>query len=515
MTNHNPLEAESRLPQFPESYWLASTEIPTFPKLLENITVDVAIVGAGISGITTAYLLTKAGFKVALLEAGRILNGTTGHTTAKITAQHDLIYDEFIHHFGEEKARLYYEANRDALQFIKQTVQDNQIRCDFSEQDAYIYTNSDNYTDKITNEFKAYEKLGIPGSLVAQLPLSIPIKAAVRMNSQAQFNPVLYLLHLVEYITGHGGKIYEQTTAMTVEKGTPPQVTTKDGFTVACNDTVSCSHFPFFGGGGFYFARMYADRSYLMGIRTDKDFPGGMYLSAEEPKRSIRYTQTDNGGRLIIIGGEGHKTGQGICTIQHYEALETFGEDVFGIKEIAYRWSAQDLVTMDKLPYIGQTTSDTPHHYIATGYRKWGMSSGTAAALLLKDLIMGKENKYAQLYTPSRFYADPSLKTLIVENVDVAKHLIAGKLEIVRTSPDELGNDEGAAVTINGKRAGAYRDQQGRLHVVDTTCTHMGCEVEWNDGERTWDCPCHGSRFSYNGEVLEGPAKKPLKIIEA
>jgi len=509
-------QSKSRItfPQFPESYWLASTDIPNFPKLSEDIRVDVAIVGAGITGITTAYLLSKKGLNVAVVDAGRILHGTTGHTTAKITAQHDLIYSEFISHFGKEKTRLYYEANHNALQFIKQTVEEFNIDCQFTEEDAYVYTCADTYMQKIADEYKAYEELGIPGSYVEQTPLPFSTKAAIKMKNQAQFNPVPFLRYLANQVIRQGGKIYEQTTVVDVEKGNPAIITTSDGKKITCNHVVSSSHFPFNDPNGLYFARLHAERSYVLAVKTDKIYPGGMYLSAETPKRSLRSVMV-NGEPMVIVGGEGHKTGQGICTFQYYEALQKFAEQTFGLKEIVYRWSAQDLYTLDKLPYIGQELSNTSNILVATGYRKWGMTTSVAAALLNTNLITREESPYQDLFSPSRFHMDPDIKTFVAQNANVAKHLIAGKLDISYKKAEELEHDEGAVIRVNGKRAGAYRDPQGALHLVDTTCTHMGCEVEWNEAERTWDCPCHGSRFSYQGEVIEGPAKKSLGKVEA
>lgn len=502
-----------KLPQFPESYWLNSTNLPSYPKLTQDINVDVAIIGAGISGITTAYLLSKHGLSIAVIEAGQILTGTTGHTTAKITAQHDLIYEEFISHFGQERAKLYYEANNEAIQFIKQTIKDHSIDCDFMEENSYIYTNSDNYLTKLTNEFKAYQSLGIPGAMVDGIPLPLATKGALVMNNQAQFNPVTYLKALIELAEKQGVKIYENTAAISVDKGNPASVITKEGNKISCKHVVSCSHFPFYDGGEFYFARMYAERSYVLGVKAVADYPGGMYISAEDPKRSIR-SAIANGEKIILIGGGNHKTGQGICTIKYYEGLQLFAQENFGIKEICYRWSAQDLTTLDKLPFIGQTHESDPHIFVATGYKKWGMTTGTAAALLIEKLVTGQESPYKELFSPSRFYADPTLKQFFSTTADVAKHLIGGKLKYIDKYPEQLNNDEGSVVTVNGKRAGAYRDPKGGLHLLDTTCTHMGCEVEWNEGERTWDCPCHGSRFSYEGEVINGPADKPLKKID-
>lgn len=502
------------LPTYPESLWIQAIEgLPSFPKLQHDIEADVAVVGGGIAGITTAYQLTQAGLKVALLEAGKLLNGTTGHTTAKITAQHNLIYDELMNQEGKEKAKLYYKANHDARQFIESLAEKHGIDCNLQAQDAYVFTNSDEYVQKLQNEMAAYESLGIPGAYLDRIPLDVPAKAAVRMDAQAQFHPLQYMSALVKLLDESGCRLYEQSTAVDIQEGPRTKVVTAEGHSVTCKHVVVCSHFPFYDGHGFFFARMHAERSYALAIKTDTAYPGGMYISAEEPTRSIRSAASSDGTPLLIVGGQNHKTGQGICTINHYEALQGYASQYFGAKEIAYRWSAQDLVTGDKLPYIGRITSSSPNVYIATGFKKWGMTSSTAAALLISDLIQERPNEYEELFAPSRSLALKTLKNLVVDNFDVAKHLIGGKLEMVRRKPEDLAPDEGAAVTVKGSRAGAYRDKEGELHIVDTTCTHMGCEVEWNDGERTWDCPCHGSRFSYTGEVMEGPAEKPLKSV--
>ncbi|MFC5527911.1 FAD-dependent oxidoreductase [Cohnella yongneupensis] len=502
-----------QLPQFPESYWTASADIPAFPKLTTDMSVDVVIVGAGITGITAGYLLSKEGINVLLLEAGRVLHGTTGHTTAKITAQHDIIYDELIHHFGEDKARMYYEANRDALQFIKKTVQTEKINCELVDEDAYIYALTEQSAAKLDKERKAYEKLGVPGELRDHIDLPLDIISALVMTEQARFHPIPYLTALIDRILHAGSQIFEHTTAMRVEEGETPVVVTEEGQRITCRHVISASHFPFLDWKGFYFARLHAERSYILGVRIGEKYSGGMYLSADEPKRSIRLAQ-DEDEPLILVGGEGHKAGQSACTIKHYEALQAFAETTFDVKEIAYRWSTQDLVTLDKVPYVGRITAGTANILVATGYRKWGMTNSTAAAHVLKNIVLGINDPYMQLFDPSRFHADPDIKTLVSENMNVAKQLITGKFEMVYRSPESLDVNEGAVVRVNGKRAGAYRDSDGILHVVDTTCTHMGCETNWNDGDQTWDCPCHGSRFSYKGEVIEGPAKEPLNRLE-
>jgi glycine/D-amino acid oxidase-like deaminating enzyme/nitrite reductase/ring-hydroxylating ferredoxin subunit len=505
--------ASQHMPQFPEPFWRANMELPSFPKLENDIEVDVSIVGGGIVGITAAYLLRKEGMKVALIDAGRVLTGTTGHTTAKITAQHGLIYHELIEHFGLEKARAYYEASMSALHFIHDTAARNQIECDFTHEDAYLYTNTDSYISKLEKEMKAYETLGIQGDYRDSIPIDIPVKAAVKMNAQGQFHPLKYLKKLLEECVKHGAQIFENTTAVDVDYGNEINVLTRNGHKMTCKQLVIASHYPFYDGLGFYFARMYPERSYLLAVKPQKTFSGGMYLMVEKPTRSLRYTLYNN-EKILLVGGERHKTGQGISTIQHYEALQKYTEQTFGINEFLYRWSAQDWTTLDKVPFIGRITSEKPNIYVATGFRKWGMSNGTAAALLISDLILERPNPYKELFTPSRFKADPSVKTLIRENADVAGHLLKGKWEFPVRTVDDLQADEGSVIRVNGKRAGAYKDKNQNVYMVDTTCRHMGCEVEWNSGDRTWDCPCHGSRYSVTGEVLEGPAKHPLKKVE-
>lgn len=503
------------LPQFPESYWLSSVELSRFPKLRENIEVDVAIVGGGITGITSAYVLAKEGYQVALIDAGQLFHGTTGHTTAKITAQHGLIYDELIAHFGEEQARLYYEAQTEAKQFIEQTVKELNIDCSLQKEDAYIFTQEPSSVEKIEKEALAYEKLGIEGGITQTIDLPLNIKTAIVMKNQAQFHPPLYLKKLVAEIEAMGGQIFEETVAVDIVEGRKPEVVMRDGLRVISEHVICATHFPFYDGlgQGAFFTRMYPERAYVLAVKTEASFPGGMYLSAENPSRSLRQVALGE-EKYVLVAGENHKIGKGEPAISHYEVLAEFGKEALGIKEIAYRWSVQDLTTVDKVPYIGRLTDKKGNIFVATGFRKWGMTNSTVSALLIKDLIAAKENRFEPLFRPSRFVADPSLKTFIQQNADVAKHFIRGKLDIVPTTIEKLANDDAGIVLVNGKRAGAYKDKEGNIHIVETKCQHLGCEVEWNSLESTWDCPCHGSRYGIDGEVYEGPAKKALKRVE-
>ncbi|MUK90701.1 FAD-dependent oxidoreductase [Ornithinibacillus sp. L9] len=503
---------DQQMPQFPEPFWRESVQLPEYPKLEETIQTDVGIVGGGITGITAAYLLAKENIKVTLLDAGVLLNGTTGHTTAKITAQHGLIYDEFIQHFGLEKASQYYKATTEAKEFIESTINNYKIDCDYSKEDAYVFTNSDQYLSQLETESKAYDQLEIDGEIRDDIPLDLKVKSALVMKNQAQFHPLKYLKTLVKEAEKNGVQIFENTTAVDVEYYKHPAIITRDGHRVKCKYVIAASHFPFYDRQSFYFARMYQDRSYVLGIKTKQTFPGGMYINAEDPTRSIRATKM-NGEDLWLIGGEHHKTGQGKTTIEHYNALKDFAEAKFDVTEIPFRWSAQDLTTLDKLPYIGPATEHEESVFVATGFRKWGMTNGTIAAKIISDKIVKGENEYEELYSPQRFQADPALRKFTSINADVAKHMVKGKLEFTHNSIKGLSPDDATVTRINGKRTGVYKDKEEKLYALDTTCTHMGCEVEWNSGDRTWDCPCHGSRFSYTGEVVEGPAKRPLPKI--
>ncbi|MFF2911732.1 FAD-dependent oxidoreductase [Paenibacillus sp. NPDC057934] len=513
MNPENRLTAN--LPQFPESLWRDTVDVPSFPRLNGNHQTDVAVVGGGITGITTAYLLSKAGYKVTLLEAGTILNGTTGFTSAKITAQHGLIYHDLLEHFGEEQAGLYYKSNNEAMEWMIRTAQELHLSCGMTRDDAFLYADAgdDKTRVQLEKEFEAYQNLGLPGKWLDAVSLPLRAEGAITLPGQARFHPLQYLLGLLQVFLKNGGTVYEHTTiAEKVENsGKVTLFTEQDQHAITCSHAVSASHFPFYDGGALYFSRLHAERSYCLVIQPEMQFEGGMYLSAGQPTRSLRAVEWE-GRKLVIVGGDNHKTGQGICTFAHYENLERFAGQLLGIKAMPYRWSAQDLITLDKVPYIGKIKGDK-EIYIATGFGKWGMTSGTLAARIIADQIQGKENPYTELYNPSRFKANPGIKNFIVQNANVAKELIAGKVEIIHKKTKDLKRDEGAVVFHDGKRVGAYRDLEGHLHLVDRTCTHLGCECEWNNGERTWDCPCHGSRFSYDGAVLEGPATLPLGTI--
>ena len=503
------IEEQKNFKQPPQSYWMASTLQTEYPTLNEDLKVDIAIIGGGITGISCAYMLNKEGIKTAVIEADRILQGTTGYTTAKITSQHGLIYSKIKSQMSEEFAKQYADANESAIRMIEKMANEHQIKCDYSPQSAYIYSLQSEYIDKISDEAKVASALGIKATFLDEIPLSFPVKAAVRFDNQAQFHPRKFLLALAKNFTNNGGNIFEQSRVVDIEEDQGNYVIiTNQGKKVTAKKLIIASHYPCYNKTRLYFARIYTERSYVVAIRTRESYPGGMYIAAEESGHSLRSQMSEN-GELILVGGEQHKTGQGEDTSKNYEALIDFSNETFTVEDIPYRWSTQDCMTMDGLPFVGHFTSKTPNMYIATGYGKWGMTNGIASSMILRDLIISGKSPWQDVYNPSRLTISSSAKNFVIENLNVADKLIEGKLFPLQEHV-EIKPGKGEIIEANGERAGAYRDEQGTLHVVNTTCTHMGCECNWNSAEKSWDCPCHGSRFSYEGDIIEGPAVKPL-----
>ncbi len=499
-----------------KSYWIESVEntAPAYPTMTEDVKADIIIVGGGIAGITCAYLLGREGLSVIVLEADRVARGTTGHTTAKVTSQHDLIYHKLMKQMGVEMAQQYASANETAIREIHDLTESLKINCDFVTQPAFIFTESDEYVQELYDEVNAAGNLGIRAAFTESIPLPITVKGAVRFDNQAQFHPLKYTLSLAETFTGNGGIIYEKTRAVEVGYDDGFCVTTEQGKKAVCDSLIIASHYPFYNKHGMYYSRIYQDRSYVTAVKTVESFPGGMYINAEKPTRSLR-SQKSGDGELILVSGSHHKTGQCDDTWEKYAGLLDFANSYFSITDIPYRWSTQDCMTLDGLPYVGQYTKDMPTLYIATGFGKWGMTNSMASGMLLRDLIIKGECPWKDVYHPSRETKKASAVSFVTENFNVAKQLIGGKLESLDKEEDiELNPGEGRAAELSGKRIGAYRNDDGLLYIVNTTCTHMGCELNWNSSERTWDCPCHGSRFSHEGKIIEGPAVKELNLDE-
>jgi glycine/D-amino acid oxidase-like deaminating enzyme/nitrite reductase/ring-hydroxylating ferredoxin subunit len=493
----------------PASYWIDSTPETTYSPLQTIGLVDVAIVGAGIAGLTAAVQLKQAGKTVAVIESKQVATGVSGHTTAKVTSLHQLIYADLIKQIGEQKARIYADSNQAAVEYVADLVQREQIDCDFSRQNAYTFAESESDLSQIKDEVEAALKLGLPASFVQTTTLPFAIAGAVKFDNQAQFHVRKYLLHLANMIAGDGSYLFENTRVEAVEDGSPCTIKTARG-TVQARDVIVTTHLPILDQG-LFFTKTYPKRSYIVGAKIDSArAPQGMFIGAGQGYHSIRTTPYED-GLLLLVGGEGHKVGTITNTEECYQKLEAYGRDRFGVETFDYRWSTQDMVSFDKLPYIGKLTPFNQHIYVATGFSLWGMSKGTLSGLLLSDLILGNENPWADLYDATR--ATPFLTPQFVKSgVDVASRWVGDRIKgLQSTSFDDVAPEEGKVLTINGETVAAYRDEQGIVHAISAACTHLGCIVSWNNGEKSWDCACHGSRFDCSGKVLHGPAVKDLQ----
>jgi Rieske Fe-S protein len=347
---------------------------------------------------------------------------------------------------------------------------------------------------------------------VEEVPLSIPTAGAVRFVDQAEFHPVRFLADVAEAVARGGGRIFEYTRALRVNDGIPCRVET-GGATITADHVVVATHFPF-ADRGLFFARQHPERSYCIAARIEGPPPEGMFISAGSPTRSIRSHPIGN-EELLIVGGEGHKVGQGGPTAPRYRALEDFATRHFPVTSIEYRWSSQDNMPVDGVPFIGRLAPFQKRLWVATGFMKWGLTNGTAAGMILTDLIGGRPNPWAELFDSTRFKPLASAKELVKENANVGVHFVGDHLgrPDVR-SVDELAPGQAGIVRRGAGKVAAYREDDGTLHAVSAVCTHLGCQVKWNEAERSWDCPCHGSRFDPTGRVIQGPAVKDLEQKE-
>jgi glycine/D-amino acid oxidase-like deaminating enzyme/nitrite reductase/ring-hydroxylating ferredoxin subunit len=492
------------------SYWVATTPETGFPSYQGgDLEVDVAVLGGGITGLTTALLLVQAGASVAVIEAGRIACGVTGYTTAKVTSLHGLTYAKLISGtFGAQGARTYGEANQAGLELIARLVEELRIDCDFERLPAFTYTEDPQRVSAIEEEVEAAQQAGLPASFSTQIGLPFPVQGAVRVEDQAQFHPRRFCLGVAEAIAAGGGQVFEQTRALNLRPGASCTVHTEHG-RLRADHVVLATHLPFFDPAGL-FAKTSPSRSYALAVTLAGPAPPGMYLSADAATRSVRPLVA--GSHQAVLAGEEHKTGHGPDTSRHYQALEAWARERFPIRSVDYRWSAQDYLPADNVPYIGRLIPGYGRLHVATGFKKWGMTHSAVAAMLLRDQITGRPNPWSGLFRATRLHPLASAKELAVHNLDVSMRFAVDRLLTARPAPArDLPPGEAGIRDLNGEKVAAYRDPGGRLHAVSGRCTHLGCLVAWNAAERSWDCPCHGSRYTYDGQVIQGPAVDDLQ----
>ncbi len=496
-----------------ESYWMDTTPATTYPALPDDIEADVAVVGGGIAGLCTAWELTEAGRRVALIEADRIAAGVTGYTTAKLSVLHTLIYDRLRTSFDRDAARLYATSQQQAVDRVAELAARLRIDCELERVPAYTWTESAEGVPRIRAEADAAAEAGLPASFVTRTGLPFPVAGAVRVENQAQFHPRKFLLALAEDLTRRGGRIFERTRATGLHEGEPCTVTTEHGRTVTARQVVIATHYPVFDRA-LLFARLQPRRELVVAaaIPAGQD-PGGAYLTPERNTRSIRTAPYRTGQRLLIVTGEHFTPGEG-DPAQRWERLIGWTRERFPDAEIGYRWATQDNTTTDGVPFIGPFHPGAGNVYVATGFGGWGMSSGVLTGALLTAYLTGAAPAWAELYDPRRLGLAREAGTMLKLQAKVAGHFVGDRLRPSHAdSVDDIAPGSGAVVRIGGQHCAAYRDRAGEVHAVSARCTHLGCLVAFNDAETAWECPCHGSRFGIDGSVLQGPANRPLPPV--
>lgn len=429
-----------------ESIW-SDAKRPKFETLNKNLKTDVLIIGGGITGILCAYMLEKSGVDYALVEADRICSGITQNTTAKITLQHSLIYDKLIHTVGTDKARQYFDVNRLAVEEYRNICETTD--CDFKSADSYVY--SLNNRRRLEKELEALQILNADCSFVADTPLPFAVAGAIKLKNQAQFHPLKFLFSIAKDL-----KIYEHTKV----KELTPYGTFTNNVKITAKKIIVATHFPFLNKHGAFFLKLYQHRSYVLGLKN-APLIDGMYVDESEKGLSLR-----SYGDMLILGGGSHRTGK---KGGNWRELEEFASRYYPGSEITYRWATQDCMSLDGIPYIGQYSKNTPNLFVATGFNKWGMTSAMVAAMILKDLVQGNSNPFADVFSPSRSIIKPQLFI------------------------------NAAETTFNLLTPTAPR------------CPHLGCALKYNKEEHTWDCPCHGSRFSEDGKLIDNPSTDDKK----
>lgn len=493
-----------------ESLWLETEKTRKFESLNKNIETDVCIIGAGIFGLTSAYYLRKKGFKTVIVDRNEIAHGVSGHTTAKITSQHGLIYKYLIDSLGTNQAKQYLEANEEAIKNIEKIVKDENIECDFEKQNSYVYTTNEKEVMDIKNEILALNSLGFESEFTTQTSLPFEIKGAIQFLNQAQFNPIKYANGLSQKITEKKGEIYTNTTIYSIERENEYYLINAEKNTIKAKYVILATHYPFIDRAGYYFLKMYQSTSYVIAVDTHEKNFEGMYINPKSPIYSYR-TAKFNEKNLLLVSGSDYKTGTKIDLKDSYENLENEVKKYYPKSEILFRWNTEDCISLDKIPYIGEFSNFMPNMYVGTGFNKWGMTSSNIAAKIITDMILGKKNKYEDVFKSTRL--EPIKNHEEVKNMlsEVTKSLVIKKMKVPKHESFDMKNDSSRIVEIDGEKIGIYKDTNGEIHTIKAICSHLGCLLSWNNLDKTWDCPCHGSRYDYMGNVIYGPGVLTLE----
>lgn len=468
---------------------------------------DVIVIGAGITGLTTAFLLQKKGKKCIVIESGNIGFGTTGGTSAHLNTFFDATYPEIESDFGEKEAKLVAHAGKEALSLIKKLAKDLLMECDLEEKDAYLFAQDEKQSEELQQILQASKRAGLSVAETDKINIPIPFQTAILFKKQGQFHPIKYIQHIADEFIKLGGILCENTFITDVEKTQELYFAKANHQLFKGTNLVYATHaVP--GVNSFSF-KCAAYRSYVMGVTlTDENYPEDLTYDMMEPYHYFR-THTIDDQNYLLVGGEDHKTGQGDPN-QAFESLEAYIRQYFNVKEVAYKWSSQYYIPADGLPYIGQMPGEA-NCYMATGFNGNGMMFGTLSGMLISDLILDQKNEYKDLFSPSRIKPIAGFTEFVHENANVAWHFIADRFnaETIDTLKD-LPKESGKIVSFNEEKLALYKDKKGKVTLLNPVCTHAGCIVNFNAIEKSWDCPCHGGRFDIEGNILCGPPRKNL-----
>jgi len=495
------------------SVWLATADLPAFPALDRDLDVDVAVVGGGITGLTTALLLQQRGARVAVVEAHHVCARTSGRTTGKLSSQHGMNYASLRRHAGDEVARTYAEANQAAIGTIRRLADQTGADCDLTTAPSYLYATDPGEVDALRDEAEAARHLGLPSTFTTATDLPFEVAGAVRFDDQAHFHSARYVGALARAVAAGGGTIVEGTRATGVEEDADGAIVQTEHGSVRARHVVIATLIPFLDRGGF-FAKMRPKRAYGVAALLDAPPPAGMHMNVDGPTRSTRPWIVDGEPRGLIVVGEDHETGHDDPSPARFGELERWAREHFPVSSFEHRWSAQDFYPADDRPYIGRSPR-TDHVFVATGFKKWGLTAGTVAGEIITSLVQGEEHPWLHAFDATRIGDAKAVKKLVQDNLHVGVRFVKDRVARLRAeSIDHLQPGQGGVVEVDGETVGAYRAADGSYRAVSVTCTHMGCSLTWNAAETSWDCPCHGSRFDVDGHVLDGPAVRPLDVVE-
>jgi glycine/D-amino acid oxidase-like deaminating enzyme/nitrite reductase/ring-hydroxylating ferredoxin subunit len=480
---------------------------------IENKFFDVVIVGGGITGVTTGLMLQRSGKSVLIAEAQSLCFGTTGGTTAHLNSFFETSFKQIAKDFSDDKSRLVAKACREALDLIKKNVTQYNIDCDYKEIQGYLFAADEKQVKDLDEFFEGFEQVGHPVSPSNTIPVKIPYVKAIEITGQGQFHPAKYVYALAEQFELAGGTLVQDCRVTAVEENEILEITTSKG-TVKAKNLIYATHIP--PGVNLLHFRAAPYRSYAMAVKlkNDADYPKALAYDMADPYHYYR-TQVIDGEQYMIAGGEDHKTAHEDNTEHCFDNLEAYLRNYYDIDSIAYKWSSQYFDPADGLPYIGHLPGHQTNMFVATGFGGVGMTGSHISAIMLTDILVKGESEYQSLFNPNRIKPVAGFSNFVKEAADVVQKFIGDRFSKEKiTELAELAPGEAKVVKYEGHTLALYKDEEGALHAVNSACTHIKCIVGWNTAEKTWDCPCHGSRFSYDGTMINAPARKDLEQIE-